>query len=68
MRGAVRPDFDWEKPNGGSLMAAEPENAKALQAIGAYMCAYSDATYELGETLNSPDERSDIRGMVHPRY
>jgi hypothetical protein len=25
--------------------------ANALQAIGAYMCAYSDATYELGETL-----------------
>jgi hypothetical protein len=25
--------------------------AKALEAIGAYMCAYSDATYELGETL-----------------
>jgi hypothetical protein len=27
------------------------ENANALQAIGAYMCAYSEAAYELGETL-----------------
>src|SRR5215475_13414072 len=27
--------------------------AKALQAIGAYMCAYSDATYELNETLKA---------------
>ena len=25
--------------------------ANALQAIGAYMCAYSEATFELGETL-----------------
>jgi hypothetical protein len=27
--------------------------AKALQAIGAYMCAYSDATYELGEVVKA---------------
>jgi hypothetical protein len=32
-------------------MTEESGKAKALQAIGAYMCAYSDAVYELGETL-----------------
>ena len=32
-------------------MAEESGKAKALQAIGAYMCAYSEATFELGETL-----------------
>src|SRR5215475_6969024 len=28
------------------------QSVKALEAIGGYMCAYSDAAYELGETLN----------------
>jgi hypothetical protein len=32
-------------------MTEKSGNAKALQAIGAYMCAYSEATYELNETL-----------------
>jgi hypothetical protein len=32
-------------------VAEESGIANALQAIGAYMCAYSDAAYELGETL-----------------
>jgi hypothetical protein len=37
---------DWIKP----MTLA---NGKALQAIGAYMCAYSDAAHELGETLKA---------------
>ena len=32
-------------------MAEESGKANALQAIGGYMCAYSDAAYELSETL-----------------
>jgi hypothetical protein len=32
-------------------VAEESGKANALQAIGGYMCAYSDAAYELGETL-----------------
>jgi len=32
-------------------VAEESGKANALQAIGGYMCAYSDAAYELSETL-----------------
>jgi hypothetical protein len=34
-------------------MAENSEHAKAHQAVGAYICAYSDASHELGETLKA---------------
>jgi hypothetical protein len=34
-------------------MADDSAHAKAHQAIGAYVCAYSDASHELGETLKT---------------
>ena len=38
-------------PERSTEMVEESGKANALQAIGAYMCAYSEVTYELGETL-----------------